>query len=131
MMTDHWYIRAVDHRISTAIIFFLLLILIGKKHTRTLYPLRLFTSLLGMCLISWIIRYATDVYLVGPVWQGLGHSLHLLVMSLLFMGAYAFCYQARAAELIYVNLLALTIYKLAWNTFKVFAAGADVAAGCW
>ena len=129
MMTDNWYISTVDHRISTAIIFFLLLILIGKKHKRTLYPLRLFASLIGMCLISWIVRYATDVYLMGPVWQGLGHSVHLLVMSLLFMGAYAFCYQARAAELIYVNLLALTIYKLAWNTFKVFAAGANLAAG--
>ncbi|MGN1370042.1 MAG: ATP-binding protein [Aristaeellaceae bacterium] len=129
MMTDQWFISEIDHRISTALIFFLLLILIGKKHRRSLYPLRLFISLTGMCLVSWFIRYVTDVYLVGLIWHGLGYSFHLLAMSLLYMAAYAFCYQARAAELIYVNLLALTIYKLAWNTFKVFATGVYVAGG--
>ena len=31
MMTDQWYIRVVDHRISSALIFFLLLLLIGNN----------------------------------------------------------------------------------------------------
>ena len=30
MMTDRWFIQNIDHRISTAIIFFLLLLLIGN-----------------------------------------------------------------------------------------------------
>ena len=123
MMTDRWFISNIDHRISTAVIFFLLLLLIGSKKKRPMFSLRALVSFVTMCAVSWSVRYVTDVHLVGPVWQGIGHSVHLLVMSLLYMVAYGFCYYATAVELIYLDLLALTIFKLAWNTFKVFAAG--------
>ena len=83
MMTDRWFISEIDHRISTALIFFLLLLLIGNKKRRSMFPLRATLSLVGMCLVSWGLRYVTDVLLTGPVWQGMGYSVHLLVMSLL------------------------------------------------
>ena len=86
--------------------------------------MRLTASLVVLCAVSWCIRTVTEVVLVGTVAQGLGHSVHLLAMSLLYTGAYAFCYHTTAVEAIYADLLALTIYKIAWNTFKVFAAGA-------
>ena len=129
MMTNRWFILSIDHRISTAIIFFFLLLLIGNKKKRPLFPLRALVSLLGMCLVSWCVRTVVDVHLTGAVWQGVGHSIHLLVMSLLYMCAYFLCYKTTAVELIYVDLLALTIFKLAWNTFKVFAAGASMFQG--
>ena len=129
MMTDRWFIQNIDHRISTAIIFFLLLLLIGNKKKRPLFPLRALISLGVMGTISWVIRTVVDIHLTGAVFQGLGHSVHLLAMSLLYMGAYAFCYQANSTELIYVDLLALSIYKIAWNTFKVFAAAAHLTPG--
>jgi len=129
MMTDSWIVQHIDHRISTALIFFLLLILIGNKKRRPLFPLRTLLSLLVMCLTSWCIRYVVDTQLPGAIWQGVGHSVHLLTMSLMYMAAYAFCYRATPVELIYVDLLALTIFKLAWNTFKVFAAGAKMTPG--
>ena len=129
MITDRWFIPVIDHRISTAIIFFLLLLLIGTPKKRPVFPLRALVSLVVMCAVSWLLRTATDVYLVGAVWQGIGHSVHLLAMSLLYMAAYAFCYKATAPEAIYSDLLALTIFKLAWNTFKVFAAGARMIQG--
>ena len=129
MMTDRWFIQIIDHRISTAIIFFFLLLLIGNSKKRPMFPLRALTSLSVMCLVSWGLRTVTDVDLTGPIWQGIGHSFHLLAMSLLYMAAYGFCYYATAVELVYVDLLALTIYKLAWNTFKVFAAGANMMQG--
>lgn len=126
MMTDVWFVREIDHRISTALIFFFLLLLTGNRKKRSLFPLRMLLSLLTMGLVSWSIRYVADVHLVGSLWQGVGHSVHLLAMSLLFMAAYALCYQATPVELIYGDLLALTIYKIAWNTFKVFAAAANM-----
>ena len=129
MMTDRWFIQNIDHRISTAIIFFLLLLLIGNKKKRPLFPLRALVSLVVMGTISWVLRTVVDIHLTGAVFQGLGHSVHLLAMSLLYMGAYAFCYQANSTELIYVDLLALSIYKIAWNTFKVFAAAAHLTPG--
>lgn len=129
MMTDRWFISEIDHRISTALIFFMLLLLIGNKKKRPMFPLRALVSLVTMCVVSWGVRYVTDVHLIGQVWQGIGHSFHLLVMSLLYMVAYYFCYQATTIELIYVDLLALTIFKLAWNTFKVFASAGKVVGG--
>lgn len=129
MMTDRWFISDIDHRISIALIFSLLLILIGNKKKRPMFPLRALVSLVVMCLISWSIRTVTDMYLPGVIAQGIGHSVHLLVMSLLYMVAYGFCYDASTVELIYVDLLALTIFKLAWNTFKVFAAAATMIQG--
>ena len=134
MTTDRWFIQNIDHRISTALIFFLLLLLIGNKKKRPLFPLRALVSLVGMCAASWCIRTLVDVHIVGVIWQGVGHSVHLLAMSLMYMGAYYFCYEANPAVLIYTDLLALTIFKLAWNTFKVFAAGGkliEVAAQPW
>lgn len=128
MMTDRWFISDIDHRISTALIFFLLLLLIGNKKRRSMFPVRAALSLLGLCLVSWGLRYVADVLLTGSVWVGIGYSVHLLAMSLLYMVAYGFCYHATAVELVYVDLLAQTIYKLAWNTFKVFAAAASMAA---
>ena len=129
MMTDNWFIQNIDHRISTAVIFFILLLLIGNKNKRPMYPLRALVSLAALCLTSWCIRTVVDVHLSNAIAQGIGHSFLLLTMSLLYMGAYAFCYESTPAELIYVDLLALTIYKLAWNTFKVFAAAAKIAQG--
>lgn len=127
MMTDRWFISAIDHRISTAVIFFLLLLLIGdRRKKRPLYSLRSIASLLTMCIVSWGIRYVVDVYLVGAVWQGIGYSIHLVVMSMTFTASYVFCYDTNAAEVVYVNLLAMTIYKIAWNAFKVFASGATL-----
>jgi len=129
MITDNWFVRVVDHRVSTALIFFLLLLLIGNNKRRTLFPLRVLLSLAVMCLASWTLRTVVDVHLVGEISQGIGHSVHLLVMSLMYMGAYAFCYESTPVEVIYVDLLALTIFKLAWNTFKVFAAAASIGEG--
>ena len=129
MITDRWFIQIIDHRISTAVIFFLLLLLIGNNKKRPMFPLRALISLCALCLVSWGIRTVVDIHITGVIRQGLGHSVHLLTMSLMYMGAYAFCYESTTAELIYVDLLALTIFKLAWNTFKVFAAAASMTPG--
>ncbi len=130
MMTDIWYIRAVDHRISTALIFFLLLLLLGdRKKCRSAFPLRAVASLVTLSAASWCIRSAVDVVLAGAVLQGLGHSVHLLAMSLLYWASYAFCYEVETVEVAYIDILALTIYKMAWNTFKVGAAFANMTEG--
>ena len=129
MTTDLWFIQSIDHRISTALIFFLLLLLIGnKKKRKPMFPLRAFGALVAMCLVSWSIRTVVDVYLTGAVARGIGHSVHLLAMSLMHMASYYLCYKTTIPALVYIDLLALTIFKLAWNTFKVFAAAGKLIA---
>ncbi len=129
MMTDHWFISAIDHRISSALIFFLLLLLTDNNKKRPMFTIRALISLCCMCLVSWAIRTVVDVYLTGVVWIGIGYGFYLLSLSLLYMGAYWLCYEVTFPELIYLDLLALTIYKLAWNTFKVFAAAGKLITG--
>ncbi len=123
MLQDLWYIRHIDHRISSAVIFFLLLIVLGeRKNRKLLFGLRLTVSLVAMALVSWSVRFIIDTCLVGVVSQGVGYSTHLLTMSLLYWGCYMLCYEVENAEVAYVDLLALTIYKMAWNAFKFGAA---------
>ena len=129
MMTDSWWIQTVDHRVSTALIFFLLLLLLGNRKRRPLFPLRAIASLLVLCTTSWFVRYGIDRWFVGSMAQGIGYGLHLLVMSMLYWGSYAFCYHAGTAELAYVGLLAMTIYKMAWNVFKVCASASAMFHG--
>lgn len=132
MMTDNYWIRTVDHRISTALILFLLLLLSnGKK--RQMFPLRAVTSLVMMCITSWLIRCVIDIALFSVVQKGMGYSFHLLVMSLVFCGSYSLCYESSAWGISYAGLLGLTIYKLAWNTFKACASAAQLfgAAALW
>ena len=118
MMTDFWWIGEVDHRISTALIFFVLLLLLGNKNRREHFMLRASGALAVLTAFSWTMRYAIENCLTDTFAQGIGQSIYLLVMSLLFMGCYALCYRASTAECIYFDLLSVTIYKIAWNTFK-------------
>ena len=122
MLHDSWWISTIDHRVSTALVFFLLLMTMGNGHKKPYFPLRILVSFIALCAVSWLTRYWIDICLTTTVAQGIGYSLHLLVMSLLYWGAYSFCYHTTLSESCYMGLLALTIFKLAWNTFKVFAA---------
>ncbi|MDD6051117.1 MAG: GHKL domain-containing protein, partial [Clostridiales bacterium] len=45
------------------------------------------------------------------------------IMSLMYLTCYIFCYHADTGSLVYSDLMALTIYKLAWNAFKVLSSG--------
>ena len=129
MMTDNLWIRLVDHRVSTALIFFFLLILLGGKHRKQLFGLRAAAALIVLCAASWVIRFLADAVMNGSVMQGVGYSLHLLVMGVMYLGAYTLCYQAGSAERAFSTLMAVTIYKMAWNTFKVCASATNLIDG--
>ena len=126
MMTDIWFIQNIDHRISTALIFTLLLLTIGGRCRRPMFSLRVIASSVCMCIISLLIRYVVDVRISSVPWQGVGYACHLLLLSMIFMGAHAVCYETTHAELFCVGLFAMTIFKLAWNTFKVCAAACNL-----
>lgn len=119
LLNDSLYIRAVDHRISTAIVFSLILLMLRSRHRRPGFPARAGMFLAVSCAASWALRYATDHFTSGPIGQGVGSALHILVMCMLFGAGVAFCFEAKPARLAYVMMLALTVFKLAWNIFKV------------
>ena len=126
MRGDFWWIQKVDHRISTGLIFVALLWLLGKGKKKEGFLWRTLCSAGLFCLTSWAIRFWIDERLWGPVEQGLGHALHILAMCLIFLFGYLLCYHTVLVRAAYMDMLALTIYKLSWNTFKAFGYAADV-----
>ena len=112
------WISNVDHRISAAVMFFALMLLLNNGKKRKLFPLRALCTLLVMCGVSWVIRSLADVWAPNLVVQGIGYSLQLLLLHLLFVAASFFCYRIKTQETLYNSLLALTIFKIAWNAFK-------------
>lgn len=127
MNADNLWIQHVDHRISTALIFFLLLILLGNGQRRRMFPLRALLSFAALCAVSWVIRWLIDTRIPSRLWQGVGYGAHIFALSALYLGAYALCYHATRGELHYRQLLALTIVKMAWNTFKSSGYGIELA----
>ncbi len=127
MIEDNLWIRYVDHRISSALIFFLLLMMLGNGKKRRSFALRAAGSFVLLCAASWTVRFAIETLIASHVLQGLGFSLHLLLMNVLFLLVYAFCYQASMGEMICRQLFALTIFKIAWNTFKTGGYALELA----
>ncbi len=126
MTQDYWYIQNIDHRVSTALIFFLLLMVMSNLRRKEHFALRVVLSLAGMIVLSWGLRTIVDTLLVGTVAQGIGYSIYTLLMGLAFMVGYGFCYQTNQGELLYLDLLALTIFKLSWNIFKTASYGSTL-----
>lgn len=118
MITDFAWIGQVDHRISSAIVFFLLVPLLNTAHLKPRYPLRILLSFVLMCIGSFVTRYMADALTVSPMLRGLFYSLQLLSLYALFLFATWLCYKVHLPEQLYLGLLALTIYKIAWNSFK-------------
>ena len=67
MINDYQWIAVIDHRISAAVVFFVLMLLLNTGERRRLFPLRAALSLTGMCVCSWLIRYTADV-LARSIW---------------------------------------------------------------
>lgn len=123
MTQDYWYIQNIDHRVSTALIFFLLLMVMSNLRRKEHFAFRVLVSLVGMMAVSWGLRTIVDTLLVGDIAQGIGYGFYTLLMGLAFMVGYGFCYQTNQGELLYLDLLALTIFKLSWNIFKTASYG--------
>ena len=118
MINNLSWIGAVDHRISAAIVFFILLLLLSTGKKRRFFPLRAGLTLMVMVLASWGVRTLSDEWVTDIRIQGLCYSAQIMALHLLFLGGSIFCYRENNAVMLYNGLLGLTIFKIAWNTFK-------------
>ena len=55
MFTDSLWVQKIDHRISTALILFLLLLMLGNGRRRRGFFLRTLGSLAVLCAASWVM----------------------------------------------------------------------------
>ena len=118
MMTDASWVGAIDHRISSAIVFFMLMLMLNTPPRRSRRILFIALGLPLMCAASWTVRYVSDVIFTNLLFQGLGHSAQILILFLLFWIGYQICYRVSLVEATYMSILAMTIFKIAWNGFK-------------
>ncbi|MBQ8160631.1 MAG: sensor histidine kinase [Clostridia bacterium] len=118
MLQDFEWIGLIDHRISAAVVFFVLLPLLNRGKRRTNYPLRLALIFFLMTLSSWVLRTLSDEVLDAVILQGLCYSLQLCVLHLLYLWACFFCYKMSPSVALYESVLATTIFKISWNLFK-------------
>ena len=121
-MTDTLWIGQIDHRISAAIIFFVLMLLLNTGQKKPYFPVRAVGVLIIMCAASYLARYAADKVFHEIHLRGLAYSVRLLVLYLLFLFGSMFCYRAILVEGLYNGLLAITIFEIAWNGFKAVSS---------
>ena len=119
MMTDSAWIGAIDHRISSAIVFFMLGLMLDMPEKRRRFPLRAAVGLLTLCAASWAVRTCAEVLLSDIRLQGIGYSAQILSLFLIFLVGYRRCYRVSWVEATYTAILALSIFKMAWNGFKM------------
>lgn len=126
MIGDSLFIQLVDHRVSTALIFFLLMVLLNNRKPKQKFGLRALAAFVAMCAVSWTLRTVIDVGIASEIVQGLEYGVYTIAMSLMFLFGYSLCYYTTPGELLYIDLLALTIVKMAWNFFKAGSYAADL-----
>lgn len=122
MTQSVWWIPEVDYRISTGVIFFMILLLWARGEARPRLGLRCALSFLVLCGTSWLVRYGTDRLAATPALNALGYSMLILTMCVAFIACHALCYRAGASEYVDCVILAVTVYRLAWNVLKALTA---------
>ena len=118
MISNQLWVWAVGHRISAAIVLFVLMLALNTGKKRSLFFLRAGASMAVMCLCSWLLRSLSDEWIHNVYLQALCYSAQIMVLHLLFVGGSFLCYRANQAEAWYNGLLGLTILKIVWNAFK-------------
>ncbi|WP_296839073.1 ATP-binding protein [Marvinbryantia sp.] len=122
MMTPVWWIREIDWRISSGIIFFIHLVMWNKAEKKRSFGARIFLSFVLLCAASWCMRYTLEVVLSQKVLVAIGYSFYIMVLSLLFVLCARFCYHISNDAAIFNSIIALTIYRISWDAVKLISA---------
>ena len=123
---SQWWIREIDHRISTGIIFFVILLLCGKGEARERLNLRRAASGLILCATNFCVRFAIS-QTRSQLAEAFGYSMLILIMCACFALCYWLCYKTYRNQYVYGVITALTVYRLTWNTFKMSVAALGLA----
>lgn len=127
MMQSQWWVPSIDFRISSAVIFFWLLLLFGKGEKRPGWWGRIALSLAALCGLSWLMRYGITLLNASVYAVSLGFSFYIMALSLLYSLCYRFCVNAAAGDYAFNSIVALTVYRIAWNTLKTIIVGLQTA----
>lgn len=122
MMTPVWWIRDIDWRISSGIIFFIHLVVWNRGEKQRSFGARILLSFALLCAASWCMRYTLEVVLSAKALMAVGYSFYIMVLSLLFILCTRFCYHISSDIVIFNSIIALTIYRISWDAVKLISA---------
>lgn len=121
MMVPYWWIREIDWRISAGIIFFIQLMVWNCEEKKKHWLIRVFISFVTLCFGSWLMRYVLEEGISGKWLVALGYSFYIMVLSVLFILCYYFCYRVSSESVLFYSMIALTIYRVSWNAVKLIS----------
>ncbi len=120
LLQPFWWIRDIDWRLSAGVIFSLQLVVWGWEDKRRSYwRARMAVSAVLLCGAAWVMRYFLEVWIANRVADAFGYAVYLLVLGLLFIFCYLFCYRTSRSSAVYIGILALTIYRMCWDAVKL------------
>lgn len=121
MMESVWWIREIDWRISSGIIFFIQLVVWNGMERRRSWFARVCLSGVILSGASWCMRYALETLLPGGLPVAFGYSFYIMALSLLYILCYRFCYRVSWDVVIFNSIIVLTIYRMSWDAVKLIS----------
>lgn len=121
MMMPYWWIREIDWRISAGIIFFIQLMVWNFEEKKKHWPVRIFISFVALCFGSWLMRYVLEEGISEKWLVAFGYSFYIMILSVLFIICYYFCYRVSSETVLFYSMIALTVYRVSWNAVKLIS----------
>ena len=84
MISNQLWVWAVDHRISAAIVLFVLMLVLNTGKRRSRFFLRAGVSMVVMCLCSWLLRTLSDEWIRNVYLQAMCYSVQIMVDEIEF-----------------------------------------------
>ena len=125
MYNTQWWIQMIDWRISTGVIFSIILMVWGSGDKRYKHYWCELCSYVILCGGSFILRFTIDEFLSGAGMSAMGYSLYIAILSVLFLCCYHMCCKANKSNCLFVATVALTVYRIAWTVNKTLTYGSE------
>lgn len=118
-MEDFSWIRDVDFRVSSGLIYCLILLLFGRQEERReRFALRFAASCAVLCAVSWVIRFSIDRWLLTTAAEAAGQGLHTICLAATFFLCEGLCYRESRSDQVFVSIAGFVTFKLAWYAMK-------------
>lgn len=121
MMEAVWWIRQIDWRISTGVIFFMQMVIWQSKEKQRFWLGKILAGGAALCLTSWGIRLVLEEFFTERLPIAFGYSIYIMALTLVYVVCYRYCYQVSKEEAVFHSIMVLTVYRICWDALKLIS----------
>ncbi len=121
MMESVWWIRQIDWRISTGVIFFIQMVIWQREEKQRAWAAKLLASGGALCFTSWCIRFVLEEFCTKRLPMAFGYSIYIMLLTLVYVICYRCCYQVTREEAVFNSIMVLTVYRICWDALKLIS----------